>query len=100
MSYKKLVVPIGAALAALISNVTEAATVPVKSPADSLEIQGTAKTGTESVSAVLQRLMYQIGEDAHTLTLHKSSSGILYAQHGSHRSHGSHGSHGSHRSGY
>ena len=100
MSYKKLIVPIGAALAALISNVTEAATVPVKSPSDSLELQGIAKTGTESVSAILQRLMYQIGEDAHTIMLHKSSSGALYAQHGSHSSHGSHQSHQSHRSGY
>ena len=96
MSYKKLIVPIGAALAALIPTVTEA----TKVPADSLEPQGTAKIGTESVSPVLQRLMYQIGQNAHTLTLHKSSAGTLYAQHGSHASHGSHGSHGSHRSGY
>ena len=100
MSYKKLIVPVGAALAALISNVTEAVTVPVQSPADSLELQGIAKTGTESVSAVLQRLMFQIGENAHDMTLHKTPSGTLYAQHGSHRSHGSHQSHQSHRSGY
>ena len=98
MSYSKLIVPVGAALAALISNVTEASTVPVKSPTDSLELQGIATTGTESVSAVLQRLMYQIGENAHDMTLHKSSSGTLYAQHGSHVSHRSHGSHRS--SGY
>ena len=97
MSYKKLIVPVGAALAALISNVTEAVTVPVQSPADSLELQGIAKTGTESVSAVLQRLMFQIGENAHDMTLHKSSSGTLYAQHGSHASHASHGSHRSGR---
>ena len=100
MSYKKIIVPVGAALAALISNGAEASTPPVKSPADSLELQGTARTGTESVNAVLQRLMYQIGENAHDMTLHKSSSGTLYAQHGSHRSHASHSSHSSHRSGY
>ena len=93
MSYKKLIIPTGAALAALISNVTEASKVPVQSPADSLELQGIAKTGTESVNAVMQRLMYQIGENAHDMTLHKSSSGTQYAQHGSHRSHGSHQSH-------
>ena len=93
MSYKNTIVPIGAALAALISNVTEASTVPVKSPADSLELQGIAKTGTELVNAVLQRLQYHIGENAHAMTLHKSSSGTLYAQHGSHVSHHSHGSH-------
>ena len=93
MSYKKLIVPTGAALAALISNVTEASTLSVKSPADSLELQGTAKTGPEPVNVVLQRLMYQIEENAHNMTLHKSSSGTLYAQHGSHSSHGSHGSH-------
>ena len=93
MSYKKLIIPTGAALAALISNATEAATVPVQSPADSLELQGLAKTSTESVNAVLQRLMVQIGENAQDMTLHKSSSGTLYAQHGSHRSHASHTSH-------
>ena len=99
MSYKKLIVPVGAALAAMVSNVTEAATVPVKSPPDSLELQGTAKTGTESVIAVLQHLMYQIGEQTHGLTLHKSTSGTVYAQHTSHRSHNDHYSHVSHRSG-
>ncbi len=97
MSYKKLIIPTGAALAALISNGAEAATVPVQSPADSLEHQGIAKAGTESVNVVLQRLMYQIGKNAHDMTLHKSSSGTLYAQHGSHASHASHGSHRSGR---
>ena len=96
MSYKQLIAPMSAALAALIPTVTEA----TKVPADTLVSQGTAKIGTESVSPVLQRLMYQIGQNTHALTLHKSSSGTLYAQHGTHSSHGSHGSHGSHRSGY
>ena len=93
MSYKKLIVPVGAALAALISNGTEASTVPVQTPTDSLELQGITKTGSESVSSVLQRLMFQIGDNAHTMMLHKSSSGKMYATHGSHASHGSHGSH-------
>ena len=97
MSYKKLMIPTGAALAALISNVTEAATVPVQSPADALELQGVAKTGTESVNAVLQRLQYRIGDQAHGLLLHKSPSGIMYAGHASHASHASHGSHRSGR---
>jgi hypothetical protein len=89
MRFKRIVIPIGAALAALIPNVPEAA----KLPADSLEAQETPKTGAESVNPVLQQLMFQIGQNAHTLTLHKSSSGKLYAQHGSHSSHSSHSSH-------
>mgnify|MGYP007017515906 CR=1 FL=1 len=101
MSYKTLIIPIGTALAALIATPSQASIIPADSQRDSSELQEKASRGnTNSTDSILQRLTYQIREQAHTLTLHKSSSGILYAQHGSHRSHASHASHASHRSGY
>lgn len=104
MSYKKLIVPIGTALAALIANASEASITPPNSQRDSSELQEKTSIGSPSLKdSILQRLTYQIKEQAHDLTLHKSSSGVLYAQHGSHVSHGSHSSHSSHsshRSGY
>jgi hypothetical protein len=97
MNYKKLILPIGTALAALISNDAEAAKVPTDSQKDLSELQGMTKTSRDLTDQALKQLQYQMREQAHILTLHKSSSGVLYAQHGSHRSHASHTSH---RSGY
>lgn len=95
MSYKKLIIPIGTALAALIANGSEASIIPADSQRDSSNLQEkTTRTSAKSTDPILQRITYQIREQAHTLTLHKSSSGVLYA------GHGSHGSHGSHRSGH
>ena len=100
INHKKLLVPIGAAIGALSANISYADKLPAQAPHNSSEQGEGTKTLTTSIDPVLQRLMYQIGQNTHTLTLHKSSSGTLYAQHGSHSSHGSHVSHGSHRSGY
>ncbi len=98
MSYKKLIVPLGTALAALIANTYEASTAPADSKGESADIQAQLSKGeTNVIEPLLQRLTYQIKEQAHTLTLHQSSSGLLYAGHGSHASHASHQSH---RSGY
>lgn len=101
MSYKKLLIPMGTALAALIGNSSEASIAPADSQRDSPDLQEQrTKADAKSTDLLLQRITYQIQEEAHTLILHKSSSGVLYAGHGSHRSHGSHSSHRSHRSGY
>ena len=97
MSYKKLVIPIGTALAALIANTSEASITPPDSQRDSSELQDITKTGKDLTHPVLTQLLYQMGEQSHTLTLHKSSSGVTYARHGSHRSHSSHRSHRSGR---
>jgi len=100
MSYKSIIVPVGTALAALLANTSEASKVPAEAEKDSSEFQErTTKSVAKSTDPVLQRLTYQVREQAHSLTLHRSSSGVLYAQHVSHGSHGSHQSHGSHRSG-
>jgi hypothetical protein len=100
MSYKKLVIPIGTALAALIASASEASIIPADSQKDLSELQGeTSRANTKSTDPILQRLTYQIREQAHTLTLHRSSAGVLYAGHASHSSHASHASHASHRSG-
>lgn len=101
MSYKKLLVPIGTALAALVGNGSEASVAPSDTQRDSSDLQEkVASSDAKSRGLLLQRITYQIQEQAHTLILHKSSAGVLYAGHGSHASHGSHQSHGSHRSGY
>lgn len=97
MKHNKLILPIGTALAALISNDSEAAKIPTDSQKDLSELQAMTKTSKDLAGLALKQLQHQMGEQAHNLTLHKSSSGVLYAQHGAHRSHASHRPH---RSGY
>jgi hypothetical protein len=99
MRHKRLIVPVGAAVAALLAYVSYAGEVSAEAQQDSSEQGNRIQISKTSIDPVLQRLMYQIGEQTHDLTLHKSSSGPIYAAHGSHRSHGSHVSHRSHRSG-
>lgn len=98
MSYKKLIIPIGTALAALIANASEASKVPADLQRDSSELQNTTKLGKDLRDPVIERLLYQMEGQVHTLILHQPSSGAIYATHGSHRSHSSHSSHRSHRS--
>lgn len=100
MSCKKMVLPIGTALAALISNDSDAARVPTDPPNDSSRLQAVTEVGQSSTPPIVQELKYKIAQQTHSLTLHKSASGVLYAQHRSHSSHASHMSHASHRSGY
>lgn len=100
MNFKKLILPVGTALAALISNDSEAAKVPLDAQNDLSVLQEGNKPGKDLTGSPLKEVQYQMGEQAHTLTLHKSSSGAVYAQHRSHSSHSSHMSHQSHRSGF
>src|SRR5256885_2263609 len=98
MSYKKVIVPIGTALAALIANASEGSIIQADAQRNLSDFQEqTARESTSPTDPILQRLMYQVRQQAHTLTLHKSSSGAIYANHGSHRSHSSHRSHRSGR---
>ena len=97
MSYRKLIVPIGTALAALIANASEASIVPADLQRDSSELQDTRKTDKYLTHPVLRQLLYQIEGQAPTLILHQPSPGVIYATHGSHRSHSSHRSHRSGR---
>ena len=91
--------PVGAAVAALLTQASYGATLSPDIELD-LPVEGSSlKSGNASIEPVLRRLIYQSGAHTHDLTLHKSSSGTVYARHGSHRSHGSHVSHRSHRSG-
>lgn len=100
MGYKKFLIPVSAAIAALISPQTQAvpASSSDKATSDEAKVLEQLRAGESHI--VVQKLMYSLGEDEHALVLHRSTSGALYAQHGSHQSHGSHGSHRSHRSGY
>jgi hypothetical protein len=99
VSYKKLIIPIGTALTALIANASQTSINPADSQSDSSELQDATRTGKDLRDPVIKQLLYQMEGQAHTLILHKPSFGVIYATHGSHRSHGSHGSHRSHRSG-
>ena len=85
MNYKKFLVPVGVAVAVLISSNSHAVQTPVE----------THKTSTDPV---IERLLDQIGAQEHALLLHKPASGTIYAGHRSHGSHGSHESHFSHSS--
>lgn len=98
MSCKTFIVPVGTALAALIGTPSQASIISENSQKNSSELQEKVSSeDAKSTDSILQRLLYRIKEQAHDLTLHKSSSGILYAQHGSHVSHSSHSSHRSGR---
>lgn len=99
MRYKEIVIPVGAAVTALLTQSSYGAELFPHVQLDSPVEESNLKSGNALIEPVLQRLIYQSGAHAHHLTLHKSSSGIVYARHGSHRSHGSHVSHRSHRSG-
>ena len=94
---KKFLVPVGVAVAALISSQSHAALTPAESKIPS-ELGNLSENVKESRDTVLQKLIYQLGEEQHALVLLKAASGMIYAQHGSHASHASHRSHGSHRS--
>lgn len=97
--YKKFLVPIGVAVAALVSSHSHAALTSAETTM-LLERGKLAENGKESKDTVLQKLIYQLKEEQHALLLLKPGSGMIYAQHGSHVSHASHASHSSHRSGY
>lgn len=99
MSNSKLIVTTGAAVAVLFSSLGNQVQANAPTEQDASTHSAAEKTKIGSRDAVLQRMMYRLGQDNHSLMLHRSETGIIYAGHGSHASHGSHGSHGSHRSG-
>jgi hypothetical protein len=94
--YKKFLVPVGVAVAALISSQSHAALTSAETKIP-LERENLTADVKESKDTVLQKLIYQLKEEQHALLLLKPGSGMIYAQHGSHASHASHRSH---RSGY
>jgi hypothetical protein len=94
--YKRFLVPVGVAVAALISSQSNAA-LPSAETKIPLERGNLTADVKESTDTVLQKLIYQLGEEQHALLLLKPGSGMIYAQHGSHASHASHGSHRSGR---
>jgi len=99
MGNQKILVTTGVAVAALLSGIGQQAEASATAAPDVLKDNSARKAPLESQPLVLQHMMYRLGGDNHSLTLHRSDTGVLYAGHGSHASHGSHGSHGSHRSG-
>jgi hypothetical protein len=99
MSHRKIIVTTGAALAALFASLGGQVQANVSNDQGDSMRSAAEKTGLESRDIVLQRMMYRLGQDNHSLTLHRSEAGILYAGHGSHASHASHASHSSHMSG-
>ena len=90
--YKKFLVPVGVAVAALISSQSHAALTSAVTTT-LLERGSLAEDVKESMDTVFQKLIYQLKEEHHTLLLLKPGAGMIYAQHGSHASHASHASH-------
>lgn len=101
MKAKKFLIPVGAAVAALVPVKTQAA---INSPNSEQGIQSTTPASPSANSTandpIIRELTYPTQAEIHALALRQSSTGSLYAQHGSHMSHHSHHSHASHRSGY
>jgi hypothetical protein len=100
MGYKKFLVPVTAAIAALFSNTAQAITPPSGSVAHSPAPVRSTLAAPQSTEANFHMVNYQVGTEEHALIMRKSVSGLMYADHYSHSSHGSHSSHSSHRSGY
>ena len=103
MAYKKFLVPVAAAIAALFSNTSQAITPPSVSTTNSPAPVSSTLATHQSNDPIIQSMRYQIGTEEHVLTMRKPASGSIYAQHQSHWSHSSHeshSSHSSHRSGY
>ena len=94
--YKKFLIPVGAAVAALISSQSHAALTSAE-PKIPSQLGDLGSDIKESKDTIVEKLIYQLKEDQHVLLLLKPGSGLIYAQHGSHASHASHASH---RSGY
>lgn len=97
--YKNFLVPVGVAVAALISGQSHAALTSIETT-NLLEHGNLGQNAKEPKDTVLEKLFYRLKEEQHVLLLLKPGSGMMYAQHGSHSSHASHASHASHRSGY
>jgi hypothetical protein len=100
MHPKKYLVSVGLALTALISNSVGAKAArfdskPAESPDESLTPNVASEEGKDLSDTIVQRLVYQTGNDQHLLLLRKPGSGSIYADHSSHGSHGSHSSHSS-----
>ena len=81
MNRRAFLVPLAAAVAALMTSAGAASTTP---------LEKTANLGIHTGSSA--------GPDPRPLVLHRSTTDNTVAQHSSHASHGSHGSHGSHAS--
>lgn len=99
MSSKRFLMPIGAAVAALLPTGAQAVLTPMQ-PEIPLGPSQLSVESRQTVDPIVQAMHYLLGSEAHALLLRQADSGVLYAGHGSHASHGSHGSHGSHRSGF
>lgn len=100
MSTKRFLIPIGAAIAALLPFKIQAAMTTSDAPLSSNESLRVPTSKPAIADPIVQEMKYLMGSEAHSLLLRQSSIGTLYAGHGSHMSHYSHSSHRSHRSGY
>jgi hypothetical protein len=89
---------VGTALSALIANASEVTQVSSDATTNPIQPETTINTLKDLEERVCSNLLYQVRGRINSLTLYKSSSGTLYAQHNSHTSHRSHNDHLSHRS--
>jgi len=94
---KKLLVPLGTALAAILAKTPLASFASTVGPQG--DVVGLGQESQKQTEGIFRRLVYQISGEEHVLLLRRSPSGSVLADHSSHASHGSHGSHSSHSSG-
>lgn len=96
MSSAHFLIPVSAAVAALLPVGVQALPTPVQ-PNISREPNPLSIENLQTTDPIIQTMQYLLGSEAHALLLRQADSGVLYAGHGSHSSHASHGSHRSSR---
>ena len=94
---KKFMIPVAAALAAIVG--TSGAVEVRQVISDDSKQESVAMSALKKTLAAEDRLAtYSVGEELHALLLRKNADGVILAGHYSHRSHSSHSSHSSHYS--
>ena len=96
MSSTHFLIPVGAAVAALLPVGVQALPAPVQ-PDTTPGPSPLSVDNHLTADPIIQTMQYLLGSETHALVLRQSDSGVVYAGHESHSSHASHGSHRSSR---
>jgi hypothetical protein len=94
---KKFLIPVGAAVTALVSQNSSAAIAPINNGEAVSGVASSQANLDVSNKSSLQSVGYVKDGEAHSLMMKKMDSGLVLSYHSSHASHASHSSHRSGR---
>ncbi|MBU3547468.1 His-Xaa-Ser repeat protein HxsA2 [Polynucleobacter sp. MWH-Jannik1A5] len=94
---KKFLIPVGAAIAALAANNSNATLAPKIENGLSKQNQSNLADLSDLISSPIKSFEYEKNGESHLLMMKKLDSGQVLAYHSSHASHASHSSHRSGR---